>query len=235
MAFVDKLRAVSETIIRIEKKIGFTKFIQYMIFALILYVSFNFSSIIETVTIIQSEFKKQDHEKRLKLRDGLMSEITPLLIELRSETGASRVLYFEYHNSTENFAGIPFKYANLITFNQDYSCSGFEMGKYQDINAGLISRLYTDLIKQGMVINRGNISDSVFYSIYPGVYEFFTEQDGSHQQVFINLPGVNSPLGMIVLEWVDNSVESDQEWTEIVSIINLELPRINALIAKYTP
>ena len=74
-----------------------------------------------------------------------------------------------------------------------------------------------------------------FYSKHPEIHDFFSSQDGSKQQVFINLPGVNSPMGIIVLEWMDEKQKSKEDWEDIKDKINSEITRINALISKYTP
>lgn len=237
MAFLDKLKSLSETYAMVEEKLGIRRFIQYSLFILAMYATFNFNSIVENIIKIQTEIKKKEHEERLNMRDGLMSELNPLLVELRSRSGASRVLYFEYHNSTENFVGIPFKFANLVLFNQAYGCPDFDVYNYRDINSGLISRIYGDLKKNEIIINKGRAEDIEFYTKYPEIHEFFSSKDGSVQQVFVNLPGVNFPVGMIVLEWVDENekINSDSEWKRITSVITDELPRINALISKYTP
>ena len=143
MPFIaDKFKMLSETLSMIEEKLGLLKFVQYSLFILVMYVAFNFSSIIENVMKMQTELAKKEHEKRLLMRDDLMTELNPLLVELRSGTGASRVLYFEYHNSTENFVGIPFKFANLVLSNQIYGCPSYDISKYKDINSGLISGIY---------------------------------------------------------------------------------------------
>ena len=237
MVFLDKLKSLSETYAMVEEKLGIRRFIQYSLFILAMYATFNFNSIVENIIKIQTEIKKKEHEERLSMRDGLMSELNPLLVELRSRSGASRVLYFEYHNSTENFVGIPFKFANLVLFNQAYGCPDFDVYNYRDINSGLISRIYGDLKKNEIIINKGKAEDIEFYTKYPEIHEFFSSKDGSVQQVFVNLPGVNFPVGMIVLEWVDENekINSDSEWKRITSVITDELPRINALISKYTP
>lgn len=236
MAFLtDKFRSLSETITMIEEKLGIFRFIQYSLFILAMYVAFNFTSIVENVMKIQSEIEKKDHERRLLMRDDLMSELNPLLVELRSGTGASRVLYFEYHNSTENFVGIPFKFANLVISNQVYGCPGYDPTKYKDINSGLISGIYDDLKRNEVIINKGIANDPVFYSMYPEIHEFFSSQDGSVQQVFVNIPGVHSPMGMVVLEWVNEEVKTNEEWKDIENKVLSEVPRINALISKYTP
>lgn len=234
MSFIaNKLKTLLETISIIEKKLGLLKFIQYSLFILVMYVAFNFSSIMESIIKMQTELVKKEHEKRLLMRDNLMTELNPLLVELRSVTGASRVLYFEYHNSTENFVGIPFKFANLVLSNQIYGCPSYDISKYKDINSGLISGIYDELKKDNIIINKGSKSlDNEFYCKHPEVHDFFSTQDGSKQQVYINLPGVNSPMGMIVLEWMD---EDSKNWENIKDNINQEIPRINALISKYTP
>lgn len=231
----DKLKTLSETFIRIEEKLGITKFIQYLLLLLVILGVSNFSSIIEYTMKIQSKIEKEDHDRRLALRDGLMSELNPLLIEIRSSTGASRLLYFEYHNSTENFAGIPFKFANLVLTNQEYECPGYNPNRYRDINSGLISKIYSDLRKNKIIINKGEKYDPEFNIKYPNVHEFFSTQDGSTQQMFINIPGVSSPLGMIVLEWVEDEVTSDETWARIKDQVYQDMPRVNALISHYTP
>lgn len=234
MAFIaDKLKMLSETLSMIEEKLGLLKFVQYSLFILVMYVAFNFSSIIENVMKMQTELAKKEHEKRLLMRDDLMTELNPLLVELRSGTGASRVLYFEYHNSTENFVGIPFKFANLVLSNQVYGCPSYDVSKYKDINSGLISGIYDELKKNNIILNKGG--ESEFHSSHPEIHNLFSSQDGLEQQVFINLPGVNSPIGMIVLEWMDEKIKTEDEWEDIEDKINSEIPRINALISKYTP
>ena len=236
MSFIaDKFKILSETLSMIEEKLGLLKFVQYSLFILVMYVAFNFSSIIENVMKMQTELAKKEHEKRLLMRDDLMTELNPLLVELRSGTGASRVLYFEYHNSTENFVGIPFKFANLVLSNQIYGCPSYDISKYKDINSGLISGIYDELKKNNIIINRGMDSTNEFYSKHPEIHDFFSSQDGSKQQVFINLPGVNSPMGFIVLEWMDEKQKSKEDWEDIRDKINSEITRINALISKYTP
>lgn len=234
-SFSDKLKSLSETFFEIEKKLGLTKFVLYSLFIMFIVGIFNFSNIVEYTLKIQTQIEKKEHERRLVLRDDLIGELNPQLVELRSSTGASRLLYFEYHNSTENFVGIPFKFANLVLTNQRYECPGYNPEKYKDINSGLISGIYTDLRRNKIVINKG-VYDTSFRAKYPDIDKFFSSQDGSVQQMFINIPGVSSPIGMIVLEWVEgNEVRLDEEWKNIEDKVLRDIPRINALISKYTP
>lgn len=232
---LDKLKFLSETLIQIDKKLGFSKIVKYVILILIVMGIFNFSTIVEHIMKIQSQIEKREHEKRLVLRDNLMAELSPMLVELRSSVGASRLLYFEYHNSTENFVGIPFKFANLVITNQEYECPGYNPNKYKDINSGLITNLYADLRKKKVIINKGE-GDIDFRTKYPNIHDFFFTTDGSTQQMFINIPGVSSPIGMIVIEWVDDrNITSNEEWGKIQNEVLHDLPRINGIISKYTP
>ncbi|MCF0116094.1 MAG: hypothetical protein HUJ56_12160 [Erysipelotrichaceae bacterium] len=162
-----------------------------------------------------------------------MAEIKPLLIELRSKVGASRILYFEYHNSTENFVGIPFKFIHLVYYSQEYNCPGFNLDKYKDVNSELVSGIYRALKKDGIIINKDE--DPGFYSKYPGMHEFFSSTpEYTTQQAYVNIPGISFPIGMIVLEWIDKDPLSDDQWDKIDSHISDELPRINAVISKYS-
>ena len=232
----EKLKSIADAVSTIERKIGFFKFIQYSMFFCLLYTLFNFSSIVESVVKIQTQFEKREHDKKMALRDKMMLELNPLLVELRSGTGASRVLYFEYHNSIENFIGIPFKFANLVMENQSYGCPRYDVAAYRDISSGLISGIYSDLKRSDILVNKGSDMDPDFIKEYPEVHEFFCSRDKSVQHVFINLPGIDSPMGMIILEWVkDDEITDESQWEKIISKVHQDLPRINALISKYMP
>ena len=56
MPFIaDKFKMLSETLSMIEEKLGLLKFVQYSLFILVMYVAFNFSSIIENVMKMQTK------------------------------------------------------------------------------------------------------------------------------------------------------------------------------------
>lgn len=222
----NKFKSLVQTISEIEEKLGIRKLIEYTLFFAVLYGMFNFTSIVGSILDIQERIQKKEHQRKLKLRDELMDELPPILIELRSRAEAQRILYFEYHNSTENFVGIPFKYANLVMVKQEYGTPGFDKEKYRDINSGLLGSMYGDLRKHGVLINSG----PDFLEKYPEVGDFFSSQDGSTTQMFINIPGVDEPLGMIVLEWLE-PIENEKEMAELEEwIVRYCVPRINRLI-----
>jgi hypothetical protein len=49
-------------------------------------------------------------------------------------------------------------------------------------------------------------------------------------QVFCDIPGINLPLGLVVLEWTDKDESVD--WANITYISRRECLRINALMSQ---
>ena len=148
-------------------------------------------------------------------------------LEFRAITGADRILYIEYHNSKENLIGIPFKYLDLVLSSKKYGVSEFDFKKYHELNAGILSPIFSELRKSGYLVNKGS-EDTSFRRDYHEVSDFITAQDGSCQQVYLNLPGVNTPIGIIILEWVSDDLEKD--WNKIVDISRDYVTRINGLV-----
>lgn len=225
---LSNFKSLSDIFTYIEDKLGFRKFAQYVIFIILVYTVFNFKSIVTDAVEIHREIVKEQHEKKLELRSELLAELNPMLTEMRAEIGADRVLYFEYHNSTENLVGIPFMYADLVLSVKKYGVTDYNVERYKDINSGLISSLYQSLKKNQVLINKGNIIDEQFDIDYPGISNFIKEKDGSVQQCFLNLPGIISPIGMIIVEWTE--IDENRNWETIKKISLEHIPRINALV-----
>lgn len=225
---LSNFKSLSDIFTYIEDKLGFRKFAQYVIFIILVYTVFNFKSIVTDAVEIYREIVKEQHEKKLELRSELLAELNPMLTEMRAEIGADRVLYFEYHNSTENLVGIPFMYADLVLSVKKYGVTDYNVERYKDINSGLISSLYQSLKKNQVLINKGNIIDEQFDIDYPGISNFIKERDGSVQQCFLNLPGIISPIGMIIVEWTE--IDENRNWETIKKISLEHIPRINALV-----
>ena len=225
---LSNFKSLSDIFTYIEDKLGFRKFAQYVIFIILVYTVFNFKSIVTDAVEIYREIVKEQHEKKLELRSELLAELNPMLTEMRAEIGADRVLYFEYHNSSENLVGIPFMHADLVLSVKKYGVTDYNVGRYKDINSGLISSLYQSLKKNQVLINKGNIIDEQFDIDYPGISNFIKERDGSVQQCFLNLPGIISPIGMIIVEWTE--IDENRNWETIKKISLEHIPRINALV-----
>jgi len=228
--FLIKLKDISDFFIRIDQKIGFKKVVQYVLLVLVVFGMVNFKTVVKEIVEIVSEINKEQHAERMQLRDELLRDLQPLLNEMRAQVHADRLLYFEYHNSKENLVGIPFKYADLILQGTSYNVSPVPEGLYKEINTGTIATLYEKL-KHDIVSS----DDSLFCYEYPGIYELFNGNDGSEKQVFVSIPGVDQPIGMLVFEWVDENQEIDVK--KIRYLLNGRgnyLSRVNGLIMSKT-
>lgn len=228
------LKEFVEAITEIDKTIGFSKFVKYIfIFCLVLAI-FNYKTIIKDTIEIYSEISDKIHSEKMELRDQLLAELKPLLTEFRSNSRADRILYFEYHNSKENLVSIPFKYVELLQQDNGFAVPSIDPEQYKSINTGLITSIYED-IKFGEIVYCDGPRDSVFMEKYPGIYELVNSRDGSKRQIFISIPGINQPIGLIFLEWINESnIELNVEEIKKTATYNY-IPRINALILSKSP
>lgn len=226
---VDKLKEISNAIICIDEKLGFKKFVKYTILGLFIVMVINYKTVLRDIIEIVTEISEDIHSQKMELRDQLLKELYPILSEFRSDIKADRILYFEYHNSKENLVSIPFKYVELVQQSARYSIPNVNEEKFKNINTGAITSVYQDIKDGEIVICNGPYDDS-FNTRYPGVFDLINSRDGSKRHVYISIPGIDQPVGMIILEWMD---ETNQE-LDVQSIIKTAtqnyIPRINALI-----
>lgn len=225
--FLNKLNEISEFFIRMDQKIGFKKIVRYVFLILLVLGIVNFKTVVKEVVEVVSEITEEQHNEKMQLRDELLRDLQPMLSEMRAQTRADRVLYFEYHNSKENLVGIPFKYADLVLQASSYNVTTVPENLYKDINTGTITSLYEEL-KHNIISS----DDSMFCYKFPGTYELFNGNDGSEKQVFVSIPGVDQPIGMLVFEWVDEDVDIDIKRIEYIlgGHGGNYLSRINGLI-----
>ena len=230
MAFIDHINDISESLVKLDEKIGFRRLLGYAVVVLIIVGLFNFKTVVKGVIEIVQDISEQIHEEKMEKRDELLLELNPVLQEYRATLNADRILYFEYHNSKENLVGIPFKYVDLVLQNMKYGVSPVPETKLTDINVGAISGLY-EVIKMGEIVYCSGTDDDHFKITYPGAWEIFGDGDGSKQQVFISIPGVRQPIGMIVMEWMSDEVLDKRVIGEVsYKGSSSFIPRINGLI-----
>lgn len=216
-------------IVDVDQKIGLYKLVKYFFLGLVIFVIFNYKSIIKDSIELVSEIENLIHIEKMRLRDELLTELGPILTDFRSNVKADRILYFEYHNSKENLIGIPFKYLELVRQNTSYGIRPARELEYKNINTGSITNLYED-IKLGEPAYCSSPEDEVFHINYPGVFDMFNSRDGSNRFMFLSIPGIDTPVGLIVLEWMDAG-ERQLDLEEIKQVAsNNYIPRINALI-----
>ena len=226
MKILEKLKELSEFIIRVDQKVGFKKFTLYLLIILSIIAIINFKNIVRGTMEIVSEIATEKHDEGLQRRDELLRDLYVILGDLRVEVGADRLLYFEYHNSKENLVGIPFKFADLILQSISYGVYSVPESEFSNINTGTIVSLYNDLMHVRLISSE----DSNFCSVYPGAYELF-KNDGSDIQVYVGIPGVDQPIGLLVFEWVGEDQKIDyKQLNRVLHGKNAYLSRINGLI-----
>lgn len=226
---LEKLIETLKSIVFLDQNLGFKKIVKYLSIVVLITMLFNYKTILRDCIELVSEISESIHSDKMKLRDELLSELGPILTDFRSNVRADRILYFEYHNSKENLIGIPFKYLELVRQSQSYSVQPAREDLYQNMNTGMITNLYED-IKLGNLVYCSGQDDVDFHSKYPGIYNIFNIRDGAKRFIFISIPGINTPVGLVVLEWMDEtSVEINLDEITKVAAYNY-IPRINALI-----
>ncbi len=226
---INKLKDFIQGIIMIDEKIGFRKFVKYILVLLGIFCLFNLHTITKEVVEFVIDISGEIHNEKLRLRDEYMTELTPLLSELRAETGADRILYFEFHNSEENLDGLPFKYFNLMLSNARYGIPDVPCSTYEDIGSGMYVYLFNSLSDGDILTCRGP-HDKSFRMRFNGFFELLNQNDGAMQFTIFHVPGVKKPIGFIVLEWMDDTEEIDVNKKKISGFI----PRINAIsVSKF--
>jgi len=230
MAWYEKIKDFSDAIVKLDEKIGFKKLFLYTCLILVVIGVFNFKSVVKSGIELFTEIGEEIHVEKMEKRDQLLVELLPMLGKYRTFSGADRILFFEYHNSKENLVGIPFKYVDLVLQDTRYGIPATPLANFTDINVGTITNLYEDL-KTGNIIHCYGPEDSVFIQKYPTNFEYMQKGDGSLQQVYISVPGVNQPIGMIILEWMDTTYNVDiEKIREESHDINSYIGRISGLI-----
>lgn len=225
--FLEHIKDLTESFIKLDKKIGFVGLIKYSLLILVIFCIFNFKAVIKGGIEIVNDIQEEIHKEKIEKRDQLLAEMIPLLTEFRAELEADRVLYFEYHNTKENLVGIPFKFVDLVLQNNRYGVQPIPSPIYRDISAGVLTDIY-EIIKDGKSIYCEGKDDTKFRIEHPGAYQLFiNDLDGSSHQLYISLPGINQPIGLIVIEWIDKPTEDPEE---IKKIYRSYIPRINGLI-----
>ena len=239
MSFLDHINDLSESLVRLDERIGFKRLFSYLLIILVIIGLFNFKTIVKETIELYSEVSEQIHNEKMIKRDEILADLDDILKEYRAHTGADRVLYFEYHNTKENLAGVPFKYIDLVMQDRSYWASGIPIDMYRDINVGAITSLYEDL-KTSIVIfslsgveyQKGpgwkQITTEQFSDNYPSASDVFNP-DGQKQQVYVSIPGPKQPIGLLIFEWLNPESTVDRQ--KVIEVTAAFVPRITGLMS----
>lgn len=243
MSFLDHITDLSESLVRLDERIGFKRLFSYLLIILLIIGLFNFKTIVKETIELYNEVSDQIHDEKMVKRDEILADLDDILKEYRAHVGADRVLYFEYHNSKENLAGIPFKYIDLVMQDRAYWASGIPIDMYRDINIGAITTLYEDLktsivifcVAEGEESYKGNAWKQMpvdeFQELYPGAYDIF-QSDSQKQQVYVSIPGPKQPIGLMLFEWLSPDAKIDRG--RVIEVTAAFVPRITGLMSVTT-
>lgn len=227
--YLDKLKDFAESIIKIDENLGFKKFSKYVIFLLItVAIAFSYRDIAKACVEFVQEVSDQVHAEKMGVRDEYMRKMSTLLVDLRAEIDADRVLYFEYHNSEENLDGLPFKFFDLMMATSKSGVATVSPKRYQDINASVYIETFTAL-DRGKIISCHGMDDMEFRSKYRGMIELLNVVDGATEAILFSVPGVNQPIGFIAVEWIEAEEDSTVVHTIKPETINKFLPKLSAV------
>ena len=205
---IDKIKDLESALILLDEKLGFKKFKRYVFLVVFVVALFNINSIATGLVGFVLDIVEEIHKQKMMMRDEYMTELVPTLAELRASVDADRVLYFEFHNSEENIEGLPFKFFDLIKSCPRYGVPEIPGDVYKNINSGMYTELF-DEIKIGKILYCKGFHDHEFRKEFRGVFELINEKDRSKQQIFFSVPGIKTPIGFVILEWLDDDKEFD--------------------------
>ena len=242
MSFLDHVNDISESLVRLDERIGFKRLFSYLLIILVIIGIFNFKTIVKETIELYSEVSEQIHNEKMIRRDEILADLDDILKEYRAHIDADRVLYFEYHNTKENLAGIPFKYIDLVMQDRAYWATGIPIDMYRDINVGAVTSLYEDLKTSIVIFSvfdgeyiKGSawkqISTDQFATDYPGANDIFN-QDGPKQQMYVSIPGAKQPIGLLIFEWLNTDSTIDRG--KAIEVTAAFVPRITGLMSTTT-
>ena len=216
-----------DSLIKLDVVVGFKKVRRYAFLALFILAIFNINNIATGLVTFFLGITEEIHSQKMEQREYYMTQLTPILADIRADCGADRILYFEFHNSEENLDGLPFKFFDLMKSDCKYGIPEVFGKSYKNVNAGMYTEVFNDLAIGEMLYCRG-FYDQSFRKKYKGFYELLKETDRSSVHVISSVPGIRKPIGFIVLEWMDDSKELDIE-TRVEATIHSHIARIAAL------
>ena len=226
------IKEATDAFVKLHERIGLKNLKRYILIAFVIWGIFYIKPITTGIVKFVIEISDDIHTHRMVARDTYMSELNPLLIELRTRTGADRALYFEFHNSEESLEGLPFKFFDVMLGSSRYGLGEGYTNTYINVNASRFTTFFDDLA-QGKILHCKGLGDSEFRRKYEGVHEYFSSVDYSDQQVMFSVPGIKFPVGFIVLEWTNVDTEINIE-DNVKPVVYEIIPRINALAIKAT-
>lgn len=223
---VEKLTKLFNAFIKFHDRIGVRYITMYVVYALLIISALNWKSILTYASDTIDTHKREKHLELLLVRDSVNSRMNAIVNDLRSEIDADRIFIIEYHNTVSNLRGIPFKFMSLTVDNSSKSIDQIDINRYSQLNTGLFTSFITDLKEKNYI----ELMDIEGGCRYPNICTLLRE-DKAKNAAIILLPGVEMPLGFLMVEWTDKE-SSDINWNYSRSRISRSASSINALLTN---
>ena len=101
MFIIEAFRNLANSLIALEKNLGFRMFVKYTLYLLLIVGVLNYRTVVREAVEFVTEINSEIHIEKMKQQDSYYRDLSPALSEFRAEVGADRILYFEYHKITK--------------------------------------------------------------------------------------------------------------------------------------
>lgn len=175
-------------------------FILLLTGAFVVYVCANparfFDPLIKTIIERYEATKNDDHYNLIERRVATSPIIQARCNELLYKVGASRVLFFELHNNTNNIGGLPFFFASS-------SCEALDdntfpvADQYRDVKLSLfpfVTDLFSKRFWGGDVEDLKGIDKSLYYKL---------KSNDAEQVAGIIVDGPDKPYGILIVTFTE--------------------------------
>lgn len=138
--------------------------------------------------------QRKKHDNLVNYRIEISSKISGLLKDLLIDLDATRACVLEMHNGTNNLAGMPFLYADMV-YEEVVPGKEYCMDEYKNFNLSKY-RFITNHYKDGMWIGRRESIEIEDKRLSANMLFYCTEYLGTAV-----LFGKNKPLGFLVISF----------------------------------
>lgn len=195
---MDKIESVVNAIIKFVeflKKNSFLQVLKYILqiafYIMILVGACNIKAVISWVYNVTRDITTVEHDKLTRYRLKINPEVNATLKDMCNEVDATRSFILEFHNGTNNPAGLPFYYMNMTyeytDIERTYSgASGW--GELLISRFNLVSTHFNDGIFVGTVDDVMKVDTNLAYKL---------KSDDVKYLGCILLYGKNKPIGIL--------------------------------------
>lgn len=188
-----------------------TKYVlQLAVWIVIIVSAFNYRDVFSWVYNTTTSITKSEHDKLTEYRISINDEVNDLLQKMCKECGGSRSYILEFHNGTNNPAGLPFYYMNMTYEYTDIERTYSGASEWSDLlisRFNLVSKYYNDGVFVGSTDDVMKIDSSLAHKLKSNDVKYMG---------CILLYGTNKPIGIL---GVSTERDSDMSYDTVKNIL----------------